>query len=216
MADNQPKRRELFWRDRLILGIRARLMVLALLIMAPLVFEHVHGLESARIQRNEEARGVAKDLAQRGTQAQREIIYSVRALLQVVARSYARMPFDDLDCNKYLTSLKGNVPWLRGLAIAKPNGQISCSTEPNAIGLNVSDRTHFQKALHTKDFELSDYVINRVHQLPSLVATYPAIKDDGSVSAIVLAVINLQWIGELAATAAQRPGATVLLLDGLM
>jgi diguanylate cyclase (GGDEF)-like protein len=57
-------------------------------------------------------------------------------------------------------------------------------------------------------------MINRVRQLPSLMATYPAIKDDGSVSAVVLAVINLQWIGELAATAAHRSGASVLLLDG--
>jgi diguanylate cyclase (GGDEF)-like protein len=214
MADNQPNRLKPFWRERPILGIRARLMVLALLIMAPLVFERVHGLEAASIQRNEDARGVAMDLAQRGTQAQREIIYSVRALLQVVARSYAKMPFDDVDCNKYLTSLKGSVPWLRGLAIAKPDGQISCSTEPSAVGLNVSDRAHFQNALHAKDFALSDYMVNRVRQLPSLIATYPAIKDDGSVSAVVLAAINLQWIGELAATAAQHSGAAVLLLDG--
>ena len=112
------------------------------------------------------------------------------------------------------TSLQGNVPWLRALSIAKPDGQISCSTESNAIGLNVSDRAHFQNALHAKDFALSDYMINRVRQLPSLMATYPAIKDDGSVSAVVLAVINLQWIGELAATAAHRSGASVLLLDG--
>src|SRR5580704_7525688 len=170
MADNQPKSLKPFWRERLILGIRARLMVLALLIMAPLVFERVHGLEAARNQRNEAARGVAMDLAQRGTQAQREIIYSVRALLQVVARSYARMPFDDVDCNKYLTSLPGNVPWLRALSIAKPDGQISCSTEPNAVGLNVSDRAYFQNALHARDFALSDYMVNRLRQLPALMA----------------------------------------------
>jgi diguanylate cyclase (GGDEF)-like protein len=214
MADNQPKSRKPFWRDRLILGIRARLIVLAILIMAPLVFARVHGLEAARIQRNEAARDVVMDLAQRGIQAQREVIYSVRALLQVVAHSYARVPFDDADCDKYLTSLKGNVPWLRGLSIANPNGQIGCSTDANAVGLNVSDRPHFQNALRSKDFALSDYIINRTRQLPALVATYPVIKDDGSVSAVLLAVINLQWIGELAATAAQHSGTAVLLLDG--
>ena len=30
----------------------------------------------------------------------------------------------------------------------------------------------------------------------------------------MLALINLQWIGELAATAAQHSGASVLLIDG--
>jgi diguanylate cyclase (GGDEF)-like protein len=214
MAGNQQNKRKSLWPDVPMLGIRARLIVLALLIMAPLVFERMHGLESARTERNEQARNVAIDLAQRGTQSQHEIIYSVRTLLQVVAHSYAKMPFDTADCDKYLTSLKGNVQWLRGLSIAKPDGQIICSTDSYAVGLNVSDRTHFQNALHSKDFVLSDYIINRTRQLPALVATYPAIKDDGSVSAVVLAVINLQWIGELAATAAQRSGASVLLLDG--
>src|SRR5208282_4193483 len=94
------------------------------------------------------------------------------------------------------------------------DGRIECSTEPNAIGLNVSDRAYFQKVLHSRDFGLSDYLINRLRQVPSLVATFPAIGDDGSIDAVVLAVINLQWIDELVAAAAQRAGASVLLLDG--
>jgi diguanylate cyclase (GGDEF)-like protein len=214
MADHQDNRRKLFWRDMPILGIRARLIVLAILIMAPLVFERVHGLEAARVKRNEQARNLAMDLAQRGTQSQREIIYSVRTLLQVVARSYAKMPFDETDCNNYLTSLKANIPWLRGLSIAKPDGQIDCSNEPGALGINVGDRAHFQNALHAKDFALSDYIINHVRQVPAVIATFPVISDDGSVSAVVLAVINLQWISELVSTAVQHSDATVLLLDG--
>ena len=212
MAD--IKTRKPSWRSEHILSIRARLIVLALLIIAPLVFERIHGLEAARAHHNEQARIEAADLAERGVESQREVIYSVRALLQVVARSYARMPFDVADCNKYLAALTGNVAWIRALSIAGTDGKITCSTEPSAVGLNMSDREHFQNALHSRDFALSNYIINRTYQMPSLVATYPAVKDDGSVSAIVLAVINLQWIGELATTAAQHSGATVLLLDG--
>ncbi len=212
MADIRPRKPS--WRSKYIFSVRARLIVLALLIIAPLVFERIHGLEAARVQRNEQARTEATDLAQRGVESQREVIYSVRALLQVVARSYARMPFDAADCNKYLTALTGNVAWIRALSIAGADGKITCSTEPNAVGLNMSDRDHFQNALHSRDFALSDYMVNRTHQVPSLIATYPAVKDDGSVNAVVLAVINLQWISELVTTAAQHSGATVILLDG--
>jgi diguanylate cyclase (GGDEF)-like protein len=214
MADNQSKGQKPSRRRKPILSIRARLVVLALLAIAPLVFERVHTLEAARVHRIEEARIEVADMARRGVASQREIIYSVRALLELVARAYARMPFDPADCNKYLTALTGNVPWLHGLSLAGTDGQIKCSTEPSAIGLNVSDRSHFQNALHSRDFALSDYMINRLHQSPSLVATFPAVRDDGTVNAVVLAAINLQWIGELATTAAQRPGASVLLLDG--
>ena len=84
----------------------------------------------------------------------------------------------------------------------------------DGIGLNVSDRPHFQNALHSHDFALSDYLVHRVHQSPSLFATFPVIGDDGTVNGVVLAVINLQWVGELVSTATQRSGASVLLLDG--
>jgi diguanylate cyclase (GGDEF)-like protein len=214
MPDNTVKARKPSWRSRPLLSIRARLIVLAVLAITPLVFERMHGLEAARVQRTERARSEVIDLASRGTESQREIIYSVRALLQIVARIYARMPVDPPECNQYLTALTGNVPWIQGLAVAGIDGRIVCGTRPDAIGLNVSDRPHFQQALHSRDFALSDYLIDRTHQVPGLIATFPAVKDDGSVNAVVLAAINLQWIGDLVATAAQRSGASVLLLDG--
>ena len=154
------------------------------------------------------------DLARRGIKSQREIISSVRSLLQIVARAYAKMPPEAATCNQYLTELAGNVPWIRGLSVTSADGQIKCSTESDVIGLNVSDRPHFQNALHSRDFALSDYLVNRIHQWPSLIATYPVIGDDDSVNGVVLAVINLQWVGELVSTATQRSGASVLLLDG--
>ncbi len=197
-----------------MLSIRARLIVLALIAVTPLMIERVHGLEEARAIRTERANNDVSELARRGAESQRQIIYSVRSLLQIVSRVYAKMPLDSGNCNQYLADLTTNIPWIRDLSIAGTDGRIKCSTQALAVGLNVSDRLHFQSALHSRDFALSDYLINRIHQVPSLVATYPVIQEDGSVSGVVLAVINLQWIGDLAATAAEHSGASVLLLDG--
>src|SRR5262249_32028606 len=215
MLDNQVKARKPSpRRAKPILSIRARLIVLALLAITPPIFDRIHGLQVTRGHRIDRARAEVVDLARHGTQAQREIISSVRALLQIVGRVYAKMPTDQASCSQYLTALTGNVPWIRGLSVADVDGKIKCSTEPEAIGLNMADRPHFQNALHTKDFALSDYLINRVHQFPSLIATYPAVGADGTVGGVVLAVINLKWMGELAERAAQRSGASILLLDG--
>jgi diguanylate cyclase (GGDEF)-like protein len=214
MADGQAKSHKSARRNKPILSIRARLIVLAILAIAPLMLERVHGLEQARANRTESAHTEVIDLARHGVEAQRDIIYSVRALLQIVSRVYAKVPLDPSSCNQYITDLTTNIPWIRDLSIASPDGRIKCSTEPLAIGLNVSDRAHFQNALKSREFALSDYLINRFNQVPSLVATFPIVTDDGSVSGVVLAVINLQWIGDLAATAAQHSGAAVLLLDG--
>ncbi|HEX3504482.1 MAG TPA: diguanylate cyclase [Xanthobacteraceae bacterium] len=196
-----------------MLSIRARLIVLALVAIAPLMIERVHGLEEARTVRTERANADVIDLARRGAESQRQIIYSVRSLLQIVSRVYAKMPLDSSSCNQYLGDLTTNIPWIRGLSVASDDGRIKCSTQSDALGLNVSDRPYFQTALTARDFALSDYMISRTNDVPSVIATYPVIKDDGSLGGVVMAAINLQWISDLAATAAQHSGAAVLLLD---
>jgi diguanylate cyclase (GGDEF)-like protein len=201
-------------RHKPILSIRARLIVLALLATAPLMVERVRGLEQARVARTERAHVEAAELARRGAQAQQDIIYSVRAVVQLVARVYPKLPADASSCDRTLANMMSKIPWIRDVSIAGADGRIACSTEPLAVGLNVSDRPHFQSALRSREFELSNYLINHVNQAPSLVATYPVIADDGSVNGVVLAVINLQWIGELTAAAAEHPGAAVMVIDG--
>lgn len=197
-----------------LLSIRARLILLALLAVAPLMFERIHAIEEARGAHTARAHAQVIELARRGAEAQHEIILSVRALLQIVARVYARTPLDPSDCNRYLTSLADNIPWIRTLSVADTDGRIRCSTGAQAIGLNVGDRPHFQRALQSREFALSDYVISRLHQPPTMIATLPAVKDDGTVAGVVLASIRLEWISELAESATQRSGASVLLVDG--
>ncbi len=201
-------------RNKPILSIRGRLIVVALLAIAPLMVERVRGLERARADRAELARDQVLDLAGGGAAAQREIIYSMRAMLQVVAHVYAKMPLDPAECNHDLTDLTGSVPWLRSLSVAGIDGRIKCSTDPRGIGLNVADRSYFQNALHSGDFVLSDYLISRVNQTPSLMASYPVLADDGALDGAVIASIKLQWLGDLAANAAQRSGTAVALVDG--
>src|ERR1700734_3376032 len=102
MLDNHTKaRKPSSWRSKPILSIRARLLVLALLAIVPLVFDRVQGLELARSHRIDRARAEVIDLARHGAESQRQIIYSVRSLLQIVARGYAKVPAEGANCNQY-------------------------------------------------------------------------------------------------------------------
>jgi diguanylate cyclase (GGDEF)-like protein len=214
MSDIQAKFSKESRRSKPILSIRARLIVVALLAIAPLMLERVRGLERTRAERAELALARVIDLARGGALAQREVVYSMRSLLQIVARVYARMQPDQADCNRTLVDMTNNVPWLRGLSVAGIDGRINCATDRRGIGLNIADRPYFQNVLQSRDFVLSDYLISRVHQTPGLIASYPIVEDSGSVVGVVLASINLQWIGDLVATAAKRSGTSVALVDG--
>src|SRR5580658_9638104 len=137
MPDNKGKPQQLPKLRKPSLSIRARLIVLALLAITPLLLERVRGLEQDRVERTERAHNEVMELAWRGVEAQREIIYSVRALVQIVSRVYAKAPLESPNCNQYLTDLTANIPWIRDVSVAALDGRIKCSTEPLAIGLNV-------------------------------------------------------------------------------
>jgi diguanylate cyclase (GGDEF)-like protein len=213
-ATLQPTSHAKSRRGKPLLSIRARLIVVALLAITPLMVERVRGLERARAERAELASAQVVDLARGGAAAQREIISSMRAMLQVVARVFAKMPPEMADCNKTLAHLTANVPWIRAAAVADTDGRVKCATESATIGLNVGDRLYFQKALQSRDFSLSDYLVSRANQLPSLMASYPVVRDDGSVSGVVIASMNLRWIGNLAESAVERAGTSVAVVDG--
>ena len=201
-------------RKKPILSIRARLIVLALLAIAPLMFERVHALESARAKRTADAHTQVIELARQGAEAQEETVSSVRALLQIVTSVFVKMPFETADCNQYLTNLTSNIPWIRALSIAGTGGQIKCSSEARAIGLNIGDRSHFKHALEAREFTLSNYFVNSTDRVPTMFGAFPAINGDGAVVGVVLASINLQWINKLAASVGQQSENSVLLIDG--
>ncbi|MDR3421337.1 MAG: hypothetical protein P4L80_08885, partial [Xanthobacteraceae bacterium] len=66
-------------RGKPILSIRARLIVIALLAIAPLMVERVRGLERARLERAELARSQVVDLARGGGPAPTQIRYLIRS-----------------------------------------------------------------------------------------------------------------------------------------
>jgi diguanylate cyclase (GGDEF)-like protein len=195
------------------LSIRGRLVVLALLIAVPLMIDRVRLLEASRSERIASTATEVLDLTRRGAEGQREIITTVRAMLQVTARAYVAMLARGESCNVYVRDLAGNMPWIKGISIIGADGRITCSTLPSAIGLDMSDRPHYEEAIRSNDFVVSDYLVGRANQAPSIVVAYPAQAIDPATNAVIVAAVELHWVNHLAATLERRPGATVMLVD---
>ena len=195
------------------LSIRARLMLLALLAVVPLTLDRVRLLEASRTERIEMAANEALELAKRGAAAQLEMINSTRAVLEVVARGYITLARSGQNCDDFLAGFAVDVPWIRALSVVGPNDRIICSTRQTAIGLNVGDRPYVQEARRSWGFVLSDYVIERSTSQPAVIAAYPTLGKDDSVDAIIVAPVDMQWIGRLSGLIEARPGASAVLLD---
>ncbi len=208
MPDGGPRKRA---SPRL--SIRARLMLLALLAVVPLTLDRVRLLEASRTERTEMAANEALELAKRGAAAQLEMINSTRAVLEVVARGYIVLARSGQSCTDFLGDFAIDVPWIRALSVVGANDRIICSTRPNAVGLNLGDRPYVQEARRSWGFVLSDYLVERSTNEAAVIAAYPTMGKDDSVNAIIVAPVDLQWIGRLSGLIEARPGAIAMLLD---
>ena len=195
------------------LSIRGRLVVLALLIVVPLMVDRVRLLEASRSERIASTASEVLELTRHGAEGQREIITTVRAMLQVTARAYVAVMARGDTCNLNIRDLVGNMPWIKGMSIIGPDGRIKCSTLSSAVGLDMSDRPHYEEAIRSNDFVVSDYLVGRSNQAPSIVVAYPAQAIDPSINAVMVASVDLQWVNNLVTMLARRPGATVMLVD---
>ncbi len=201
-------------RSTRTLSIRARLMILAVIALVPLLLERIHNERFDRNERMEAAHKEVLGLARRTASGQNDVIVSTRTLLQVLAGSRVVSSPTDPACNSTLRQIAEPDQWIRVLSVATPAGKIVCSSSPIALGLDVSKRAHFVNALKTGHFVLSDYFMGTRDPTPFVVAVLPQRSSDGTIESVVLATLDLNWIGQIAGTLASRPGSMMLAIDG--
>jgi len=189
-------------------------MILASLAIAPLVVDRVQDVASDRAERIEAAHREARALAGRGVDEQDDLLATTRAFLQVVDHSYPTFSGSRTACNAFQSKLAAGLPWARAISVIDRTGTVICSSNPELIGHDVSDRAHFKNAMRTGEFVVSDYVFGRRLPGPNIVAMLPQRGADGSVEIIASSVMDVNWIARLGTAITGRPGAVMLLVDG--
>jgi diguanylate cyclase (GGDEF)-like protein len=198
-----------------LLGIRARLALLALILVAPLMLERARSLEDTRSKQIALASAEFANLAQRSADGQRQVISSVEAVLKSSAYIHASGSQVGQSCAIMRASLHVDLPWIRALSVADKDGKVQCSTLPNLVGLDVSDRAYFKKAQETHDFVVSDYLFAKTTKLPVVVAAYPVSAIDGGDETVILGTVNLDWMSKIMGNLGGRPGVSAVLVDSM-
>jgi diguanylate cyclase (GGDEF)-like protein len=196
-----------------LLGIRARLALLALILVAPLMLERAHSLEDARSRQIALATQEFSSLAQHSADAQREVISSVETVLKSAAYIRASAGGIGNSCDLLRASLPANLPWIRSLLIVGKDGHVQCSTNNIFVGLDLSDRAYLQKARASRDFVLSDFLLARITSKPVVMAAYPVSAINADVDAVILAGVNLDWMSKVMSNLGGRPGISAVLVD---
>ncbi len=196
-----------------LLGIRARLALLALILVVPLMLERVRSLEDTRAKQVAAAASEFANLAQHSADAQREVISSVEAMLKSAAYIRASAGGVGKSCLILRASLTVDLPWIRSMSIVGKNGRVQCSTLNNLVGVDLSDRPYFKKMQETRGFVLSDYLFGRASNQPTIVAAYPVAAVDQDEDAFIIATVNLDWMSQIMGNLGGRPGVSAALID---
>src|SRR3954453_15229073 len=193
-----------------LLGIRARLALLALILVGPLMLERVRSLEDTRAKQIAAAASQFSQLAQHSANAQREVISSVEALLKSAAYIRASAGGVGKSCLILRGSLQVDLPWIANLSIVGRDGRVQCSTLNGLVGVDLSDRPYFKTMRDTGGFVLSDYLFGRGVKKPTIIPAYPVAPIDADEDAFVVAAVNLDWMsltmGNLGGGARVSPG----------
>jgi diguanylate cyclase (GGDEF)-like protein len=197
-----------------LLGIRARLALLAVILVAPLMLERARSLEDARARQIAAAAAEFSSLAKHSADTEREVISSVETVLRSAAYIRATSGGIAKSCDMLRASLPRNLPWIRNILIAGGDGRVQCSTSNTSVGVDLSDRAYLQQARATHDFVFSDFIFARQSHVPVVMAAYPVAALNSESDAVVLAAISLDWMSKVMSNLGDRPGVSAVLVDG--
>jgi hypothetical protein len=195
-----------------LLGIRARLALLALILVAPLMLERARSLEDTRSKQVARASQEFSDLAQHSADTQREVISSVETMLKSAAYIRASGGIGR-SCEILRASLPVNLPWIRSIMIVSKDGLVQCSTLNILVGVDLSDREYFRKARETGGFVFSDFLFAKSNNQPIMVAAYPVSAINRDEDSIIVAGMNLDWMSKIMSNLGGRPGISAVLVD---
>jgi diguanylate cyclase (GGDEF)-like protein len=196
-----------------LLGIRARLALLALILVTPLMLERARSLEDARSKQLGLASAEFAGLAKHSAEAQREVISSIETVLKSAAYIRAWAGGVGRSCDLLRASLPANLPWIRNLAIVGGDGRVQCSTNNMLVGLDLRDRDYLKKARETRGLVFSDFLLAESNNQPIMMSAYPVSAINGDADAVILAGINLDWMSKLMDNLGGRPGIFAVLVD---
>jgi diguanylate cyclase (GGDEF)-like protein len=195
-----------------LLGIRARLALLAVLLVAPLMLDRVRTLENSRATQIAQAAAGYARLTTHAAETQREVVSSVETMLKSAAYIRASGGIAR-SCEVLRASLPTNLPWIRSIMFVARDGLVQCSTLNAQVGLDLSDRDYFKKAQDTRGFVFSDYLFGKTNGRPMMMAAYPVAAINPEQDAVVVAGINIDWLSQIMGNLGGQPGMSAVLVD---
>jgi signal transduction histidine kinase len=180
------------WILQVFCGLRCRLLILALIACAPLIF--LTATKAGEERRRQESawrlRSVRLvDLAKREEQ---KLIGQTRQLLLAVAESGHVRAGDRRNTQKLMNQLSQSYQRYANLGVVRTNGDLLASAAP-LTNIDVLGQPFFHRVLRDKEFAIGPLITSTNTSQAMIYFGHPVLDSDGNVLAVVVAALDWSW-----------------------
>lgn len=122
------------------------------------------------------------------------IIEGAEQVLDAIAGSPALADGRVEDCRRLLGNIQHRQPRYANIMVAGSDGRAICSSLPQGMGHDLSDRDYFRKARQTNALVVGTYMTGRTSGLSSFALAKALIAPDGSFGGIAEVSLSLDWL----------------------
>jgi diguanylate cyclase (GGDEF)-like protein len=180
-------------------SLRDRLVALVLLAALPTLGLVLYAHTGQRREGVREGREAALRFARGLVRAHEQRLGEARRLLVTLAALPETRALDSAACGARYAAILQEFPDMTTLGVAAASGEVTCSPVPLSRPVNVMDRAWFDRAVRTQAFATGDHELDPVTGKPQLVAALPVPYPSGGTQFVVFAVLDLGWVGRVAA-----------------
>ena len=200
-------------RPELLSGIRARLLLLVLLAIAPPIALVGYNAFEAREAAISEARHDVLSLARLAVEQLSSEIYAARYMQGAIAQIPAVRRGVEPACSAALADLLQRTRRYTGLAIARRDGVVICSGQPRVGTVTYSDRQYFQRTLQSSAPTVGKPVIGKISRKAQVPLAYPLLDAKGKIERVVVTGVDLARFADQFVENQQLPKASFTIWD---
>jgi two-component sensor histidine kinase len=194
------------------LSLTHRLLALTLVASVPGLLALAYNAVDLRKTRYAEVHAEALRNTQFAVSELDQIFGGIRGILHAVSQASEVRQADTAICSGYVTRVRKGLDALTSLLIVNPDGSVRCFSEAPTSSANLSDRSYFQSVLKTKKFSVGSYTKSRVSNRNLVPVALPLLNGD-TVDGVVMAGLNLEWLGAQLNERGVARGSAITIAD---
>ena len=195
------------------MSLTYRLLALTLVASLPGLVAVGYGSFDLRNTRYAEVRAESQRNAQVVASEIGQIFDGIQAVLRTVAESgEVSRNTATITCVDYIKRIRSNIESLTTILVAGLDGNIRCASEPKTALPNLANRDYFRETVDRRKFTIGTFIAGEISGRDIIPLATPIVRGD-KVEGIVVAGLNLEWLGQQLKQRGVQRGGAVMIAD---